>query len=192
MALQDDNEIMEAVQNGEVRRLSVLFERHHRALFHFFVHLTARKELSEDLVQEVFYRILKSRHTYRPGMPFASWMYQVARNAHIDHLRKKRNEAYSLDGGGASGEEVFPEPVEPTPHPEQSLQQRQEVELLRRAMAELPADKRELLVLSRFQNLKYEEIARILGVEVNTVKVRIFRAVRQLGAVYQTLAGERA
>lgn len=182
---------MEAVRDGDVRRLSVLFERHHRALFHFFVHLTARKELSEDLVQEVFFRILKSRHTYRPGMPFVSWMYQVARNAHIDQLRKKKNEAFSLDGDG-DDDSAFPEPVEPSPHPEQSLQQRQEVDLLRRAMAELPADKRELLVLSRFQNLKYEEIARILDVEVNTVKVRIFRAVRQLGVVYQTLAGERA
>ena len=179
---------MEAVRDGNVRLLASLFERHHRSLFNFFVHLTGRPELSEDLVQEVFYRLLKSRHTYRSDHSFTGWMYQVARNAHIDHLRKRRGEVLSID----NAEDRRPEPVEPAPHPEQRLQQSQEVALLRRAMESLPADKREILVLSRFQNLKYDEIARILDVEVNTVKVRVFRAVKQLGVAYQSLAGERA
>jgi RNA polymerase sigma-70 factor (ECF subfamily) len=75
---------------------------------------------------------------------------------------------------------------------EEALRKHQEVELLKRAMQKLPGDKREILVLSRFQDLKYEEIARILGCEIGAVKVRVYRAVRALGEMYQELAGERA
>jgi len=69
---------------------------------------------------------------------------------------------------------------------------RQSVALLRRALALLPEDKREVLVLSRFQNLRYEEIGRILDCEPGTVKVRVYRAVRQLEQIYNELAGEKA
>jgi len=67
-----------------------------------------------------------------------------------------------------------------------------EIGILKRAMAMLPLEKRELLVLSRYQNLKYEEIAQILGCDVGAVKVRVYRAVRALGQIYFELAGQRA
>lgn len=75
---------------------------------------------------------------------------------------------------------------------DENLKRKQEVALLKRAMARLPLEKRELLVLSRYQNLKYEEIAGILGCDIGAVKVRVYRAVRALGQIYFELAGERA
>ena len=75
---------------------------------------------------------------------------------------------------------------------EQRAEFGQSVALLRRALALLPEDKREVLVLSRFQNLRYEEIGRILDCEPGTVKVRVYRAVRQLEQIYNELAGEKA
>jgi len=79
------------VRDGDLGKLSFLFERYHRALFNFFLRSTGNRDLSEDLVQEVFLRILKYRHTFRPDSQFSAWMYHVARNAQIDHFRKHKH-----------------------------------------------------------------------------------------------------
>ena len=92
METQADHLVMLAVREGDVERIGVLFDRHHRMLFNFFLRLTANRGLSEDLVQEVFFRMLKYRHTYQAGTNFTAWMYQVARNAHLDQARKHRLE----------------------------------------------------------------------------------------------------
>ena len=85
-----DEEIMLQVRNGAGEILGVLFDRYQMPLFNFYTRLTANRAVSEDLVQEVFLRILKYRHTYTPGNSFRTWMYQIARNARADHLRKQR------------------------------------------------------------------------------------------------------
>src|SRR5580693_10003103 len=80
------------VRAGDVGKLEQLFHRHHRALFHYFLHLTSSRTTSEDLVQEVFYRILKYRHTYQPEASFRAWLFQVGRNAHLDHIGRNKGE----------------------------------------------------------------------------------------------------
>jgi RNA polymerase sigma-70 factor (ECF subfamily) len=75
---------------------------------------------------------------------------------------------------------------------DERLRKEQEMKLLQQALAALPEEKREVLVLSRYQNLKYQEIGQILGCEENAVKLRVFRAVRMLGQIYSGLAGEKA
>ena len=89
-----DNQMMEDVKTGKVEKLAVLFEKYHVQLFNFFLRLTGNRGVSEDLVQDVFMRILKYRKTYRGQSKFTVWMYQIARNAHIDHLRKKKGELF--------------------------------------------------------------------------------------------------
>jgi RNA polymerase sigma factor (sigma-70 family) len=132
-------------------------------------------------MQDVFFRILKYRDTYRPRTSFVAWMYQVARNAHIDSRRKHRSETAWTDDA--------PEPPSKERGPDELFHRQQEVRLVRRALAALPADKREVLLLSRYQNLKYEQIAQILGCEINTVKQRVFRAVKALSEKYEEIAG---
>jgi RNA polymerase sigma-70 factor (ECF subfamily) len=133
------------------------------------------------MMQDVFFRILKYRETYRPRTSFVAWMYQVARNAHIDARRKHRSET--------SWNEEALDPPSRERTPDELLGRQQEAVLVRRALAALPPDKREVLLLSRYQNLKYEQIGQILGCEVNTVKQRVFRAVRALSEKYEELAG---
>ena len=87
-----DEELMLQVREGIGEMLGVLFDRYQQPLFSFFVRLTGDRALSEDLVQDVFYRILRYRHTYKPGSAFRSWMYQVARNARQDSLHRQRPE----------------------------------------------------------------------------------------------------
>jgi RNA polymerase sigma factor (sigma-70 family) len=181
-----DHSIMLAVRDGDVERISVLFDRHNRALFNYFLRLTASPSLSEDLVQDVFFRMLKYRHTYLPGGSFTAWMYQVARNAHLDLSRKRRLEIVPDE------EPVWDEIASGEAGPHARLEHAQDIRLLRRALARLPLEKREILLLSRFQNLKYDEIAQILKCEIGAVKVRVYRAVRELGEIFNELSGEKA
>src|SRR6201997_3166520 len=122
---------MQEVRAGDVGKLEILFDRHNRALFRYFMHLTANRSASEDLVQEVFFRILKYRHTYQPETSFRAWLFQVGRNVYADYLGKRKPEvALADDASFASGE---------TPADRQ-VQERQETALVRRALAALPPE----------------------------------------------------
>jgi RNA polymerase sigma-70 factor (ECF subfamily) len=180
-----DNVLMQKVRDGDLAKMAVLFERHHRALFRYFLRLTGNRAFSEDLVQDVFFRMLKYRHSYRDGSPFTAWMYQVARNAHLDGAQKHKGETPWL-------EDHPEEPASTAPDPVEILGRRQDLGLLRRALAALPVEKREVLVLSRYQNLKYDQIAEILACDVGTVKVRVYRAIKALSQIFFELAGEKA
>lgn len=190
MLASADNEVMAEVRDGEVRKLAVLFERHHKPLFNFFSHMTGDRALSEDLVQDVFFRMLRYRHTFDPAHPFTAWMYRIARNAQTDLARKRRPEV-SMDHSFADDAPPL-EPVSSRPGVDEELGRAQETKMLRLALDRLPPDKREILILSRFQDLKYDEIAGILGCEIGAVKVRVYRATKALGELYFQLAGAKA
>jgi RNA polymerase sigma-70 factor (ECF subfamily) len=183
-----DEALMHKVRDGDVEALAALFERHHRALFNFFAQIAGARETAEDLVQDVFFRMLKYRHTYSTDGRFVAWMYQIARNAYTDHQRKRRFERPMPE----SPEHREIESVDPEPGVDWRLERAQDLALLKRAFERLPAEKREILALSRYQDLKYEDIAEILGCEVGAVKVRVFRAVRNLGDIFYRLSGRRA
>jgi RNA polymerase sigma factor (sigma-70 family) len=177
-----DDLVMQAVRDGRVEQLAVLFERHHIALFNFFLRLTGNRAASEDLVQDVFIRILKYRTTYHGEDRFAVWMYKIARNAHIDHLRKKKD-ALPLD-------DQLVEPAHPDAGPAERAERGAEAALVAKALDELSPKKKEILMLSRYQNLKYREIAELLDCPVGTVKGLVHRAVAELGDIYARLTQE--
>ena len=183
-----DNALMSAVAAGTVSKLAILFERHHRALYRYFISMTRDLQISEDLVQDVFFRILRYRATYDPRQSFTAWMYQIAKNANVDRIRQRRGETIEIDDLSVGNRE----PVSPGPDPETSAVREQDLKRVRQAMELLPPEKREILVFCRFQGMKYEEIAEVLGCGVGTVKVRVYRAMRALTEIYSTLAGEKA
>jgi len=179
--MADDEQLMVQVREGRVEMLAVLFERHHVRLFNFFLRLTADRPLSEDLTQELFLRILKYRHTFRGESKFSTWMYQIARNLHIDQLRSHRPEVPIDD--------LYEEKPSPQPGPAQYAESHQEADLLARALERLPLRKREVLLLSRFQNLKYQEVARLLECSVENVKALVHRSLKELRRHYLELQG---
>jgi RNA polymerase sigma-70 factor (ECF subfamily) len=181
-----DELLMLRLRDGEVEILGVLYERHRTPLFNFFVRLTGSCAASEDLVHDVFLCMLKYRHTFEAGNRFRSWMYQVARNAHFDSWRKRQHEV-TLESEAIDGNDAIPSP---DPAPDLKLRQNQEVTLLQTALAGLPLESREVLILSRFQNLKYEEIARILDCGVGAVKMRVHRALGELREKFSELTRE--
>ncbi len=176
-----DEQVMAQVRDGRVEMLALLFERHHIHLFNFFLRLSAERPLSEDLVQEVFMRILKYRLSFRGDSRFTTWMFQIGRNCFIDHWRARRPEV-SID-------DAWEQEPSPLPLPQDLAESEQEAELLSRALERLPLRKREVLRLSRFQGLKYEEIAGLLACSVQSVKVQVHRALHELRRHYLGLQG---
>lgn len=179
-----DNHLMEQVRDGNVEKLAILFERYHVMLYNFFLRLTGNRSISEDLVQDVFIRILKYRSSYQGQHKFTIWLYKIARNTHIDYLRKRKNEV-------SPGEE-WDEAVSQEPSPPEKVEQAQEIARISQALAKLPLKKREVLILSRFQNLKYKEIAELFDCRIGTVKVLVHRAIIELGKAYFELSGGMA
>lgn len=173
------------VKAGDLNRMGLLFERYHRELFGFLYHMSSNANASEDMVQTVFYRMLKYRHTFTGEGTFRAWMYHLARNVLIDSVKQNKRSAQHYDvadyaeriGGGTLADEP--------------MQKAEEAATLRDALARLNPDHREILVLSRYQELKYEEIARILNTTEGAVKVRVHRALSELKKIYFTIEQER-
>jgi RNA polymerase sigma-70 factor (ECF subfamily) len=175
-AAPEDSQLMGRVREGDVALLGELFERHHQRLFHFFLRLARSRSAAEDLVQEVFVRMLKYRHTFRAESEFVPWMFTLARNAATDLYRARPKELPESPDA--------PEPQADLPHPIAALERSEQEAKLRRALGLLSAANRELLLMARFSELKYEQIAGILGVSEGAVKVRVHRAMKELKAAF--------
>ena len=174
-----DETLMHAVRNGDIAKLGVLFERYHRPLFEFLARMTGNPAAAEDLVQDVFVRVLKYRATWRDEGRFETWLFRIARNARADYFRSRSTDA-TID--------------EAADHPSRAplaidtLARHREVARLQRALMLLREDKRELIVLARYRGMTLEAIADLLGIEVGTVKVRMHRAVKELRDIFLRLS----
>jgi RNA polymerase sigma-70 factor (ECF subfamily) len=167
--------IMNRVKAGNLAELSELFERYNVRIYNFMLKLTFDRSLSQDLTQNLFYRIIKYRHTFKDEFTFKSWIYQLARNIHADHCKKnkKYTEQYTqveeydeniIDQNAAFSEDEFAR--------------------LDQALSRLKPEQKEIIVLSRFQGLKYSEISVIQNQSVPAIKVQVHRAIKQLRYFY--------
>lgn len=171
-----DEKLMSLVKKGKLDALSELFERYHVKLFNFFLRLTQDASLSEDLVQNVFERIIKYRQSYRGDASFKAWMYQIARNVRIDHYRLNR---VKIDDAVQPGQLNL---ATGTHHEE--MEKRERNQELEKAIMRLQPEYREVLLLGWFEKMSYAEVAEIMGLTVSNVKVRIHRAIKQLRSHY--------
>lgn len=171
-----DELIMEAVKRGELQQATLLFERYHKRIFNFLARMTMDRDLAEDLTQNVFLRIIKYRTSYRDGNRFQSWIYQVARNVFSDHYQAHKNRFSDF----VDVEKISDHMADREEGEEQDEKER----LLHRSMAKLSEEQRELLVLTRFQHMKYEEVAAIMDTTVANIKVKVHRAIIKLREYY--------
>ena len=181
---RSDHALMLAVRDGDLDALGELFERHHGPLFGFLVKHTGDRTAAEDIGQTVFQRMLKYRHTYRDDGSFTAWMYHLARRCAADHFRKASAAPRATDPADLN------EHADDTPHAAQSATTRDDHALLQTALARLDRDDREVLLLARFQELSFAEIAGILECSVGAAKVRAHRALHELRDIYFRLQKE--
>lgn len=171
------------VKTGDVEKLGLIYQRYSRRLFGFFFRMTTDAATSEDLVQNVFMRMLKYAHSYSETGNFEAWVFHLSRNVHKDHLRK--NKRYSWQEDMNSWENH----LQDTGNREQAIQKTDQLNNLGRVLDALPPDKKELIELTRFQKLKYSEVAELLGITESAVKVRVHRILKELKEMYLKLDG---
>lgn len=129
--------------------------------------------VSEDLTQDVFLKVIKYRTSYKNGN-FAAWIYTIARNIFSNHYQKTKKERSNIiDDDKLEANET---------HVSESRQE--ELDHLQKALLQLSNSDRELIVMHRFQEIRYEQIAQIVGSNENAVKVKVHRALKKLKEVY--------
>jgi len=171
---------MSKVKDGDLDKLGLLFERYKKPLFGFFYGMNKDAALCEDLVQNVFLRILKYRYLFRGDGDFKTWIFHIARNVNHDHFRKiKWKWKDDLD--------LWKDRLSNHENRDTEFRQEEEMQMLSMALERLPEDKREILLLSKYQDKKYREIGDILGCTEGAVKVKVFRALQELKEVYKKL-----
>jgi RNA polymerase sigma factor (sigma-70 family) len=166
------------VQEGDLDQLGLLFERYNRVLFAFFYGQNRNAMQSEDLVQNVFMRVLQYRHRFRGDGEFKAWLFHIARNVHYDHFRKKqRRRTEQID---AWQDKV----IDPNANRPQEMIRQEELTRLRLTLQRLPEKHRQVLEMSKLQGMAYSDIATVLNCTEGAVKVKVFRALQALKKAY--------
>ena len=166
------------VKSGEIDKLGLLYERYKKKLLGFFFNMNHDLEASEDLVQNVFVRILKYKHTFTGRGKFSTWMFHLARNMYYDQYKKNKKSSKNVDVESVSHKLMHDNTVDEQMHQsEQHLQ-------LKKALQQLHPEKRELIILSRYQELKSYEIAEIVGISEGAVRVKIHRILKELKEIF--------
>jgi RNA polymerase sigma factor (sigma-70 family) len=182
MQAVSDEQLIRWVAEGDASCLGTLFERHHRGVYRYCLQMTRSSAMSEDLVQEVFLRLLKRASSFRAEGSCKAWIFNIARNVTFDYLRKA-DPATTSDSSEESDELIDHRSSEQVAAAHQNLQ------LVERALAEIPAAAREVIWLGRFIFDDYEDLARALGCTASAARVRMHRAMQSLNSTFTRLNG---
>lgn len=169
----DDSALMLRYADGDVEAFERLYRRHNDALYRYLLHRCRRRDVAEDLFQEVWGKVIGARSRYRPTAKFSTYLYRIAHNCFVDHWRRSRHEQQIVDidpdtqpdGDGAAAAEA-----------ERGLARRR----LERALADLPDEQRDAFLLAEEAQLSLDDIALVTGVKRETAKSRLRYAVRKL------------
>ncbi len=165
---------MQKAKAGELKCISILFDRYNVRLYNFFFQQTRDKGQSEDLTQNVFERIIKYRENYTEKKNFAAWIYAIARNVHMDIYRKKR---FDLPGNDKV--------LSIADIPDETLTTEEiHSERLKIAMAQLNQDEQQLIWMTRFEKMKYAEVATVFNCSEGAIKAKIHRTMKNLKEVF--------
>jgi RNA polymerase sigma-70 factor (ECF subfamily) len=175
----DDIELMSLVIDGDIDKAGLLYEKYKRRLYAYFFKLTGGDiQASEDLVHTVFYRLIRYKTSFTGKGSFASWLFRIAHNAGIDYnTQLRRSNTYKLES----------QLVKADLDEQNELEKNEQYATLSNAMTRLKQEEREILILGKIDCLRYRDIAEILGTTESNVKIKIFRALNRLKAIYEKL-----
>ncbi len=183
MTTPDDSELVALARQGERRAFAELVRRHQDRVFRFVLRMVGSRDEAMDLTQDTFMKVHQALPAWRPQAQFRTWLFQIARNAALDLLRRRGlAEFVPIDDALAVADRA--------PSPEERFDTNQRLRLLEHALGQLPADHREVLLLREIEDMSYAEIAVALDVAEGTVKSRIARARAALIDLYRRNTGE--
>lgn len=180
-----DQEVVQRARDGVEAAYRELIRRYQRPVFSLIYRMVRDRELAEDLAQETFVKVLNAIDRYRPEFKFSSWVFKIANNSAIDHLRKKELDTLSLEGGPDA---TTPDRLEATAlqigdsgeSPLEELEARELGSAIETAIGKLRPEYKTCIILRHVEGRPYDEIAEILGLPLGTVKTYIHRARAEL------------
>jgi len=181
-ALEPDAQLMLRVKQGDASSFTLLLVRHRTPLVHYLYRLVQNQAIAEELAQEVFLRVYKARANYEPSARFTTWLYRIATHLALNYLRDGRKER----SGESLDEETAGLPLRQLPDRrptiEQDLLEEARREQIRAAVAALPPKQRAAVLMHKYLELEYAQIARVLNCSESAVKSLLFRAYEKLRA----------
>jgi RNA polymerase sigma factor (sigma-70 family) len=170
-----DQELVDLVRAGDFSPASELYDRYSRPIYNHAYRFVRSRETAEDITQEVFIKMMKHAAQFRAGARLLTWLLAITANCCRDYLRKARTTPTTR------GEEIPESLPAPDEHsPERHLERNEAEKRIQQALTRLNDDQREAILLSRYQDLTYAEIALISGCSEGAVKTRVFRAMQML------------
>jgi len=167
------------VKDGDLDKLALLYERYKKKLFGYFYKMTRCTSTCEDMVQVVFMKILKSKHGFTGQGEFSMWLFTIARNVGYDNFRKNKQQFDDIN--------EYENTIGSQSNVEHEAEKNEELSLLEKSLDMLESTDKEVLILSRFDNLKYKQIAKIFEVSEGAIKMKVRRALIQLKRNYEKL-----
>src|SRR6476660_3719173 len=181
-ALDYDAELMLRVKDGDSPSFGVLLEKHRSAVVHFLYRMVQNYAVAEELAQEVFLRVYRARGTYEPTAKFTTWLFRIATHLALNALRDNRNERLQDrlddDGSDMQARQVS----DSRPSVEQRMVFQAKLAEVRRAIALLPEKQRAAVLMHKYEEMEYSQIAKVLNCSESAVKSLLFRAYEALRA----------
>ena len=183
MTREQELAVIRRVQRGDANAFEYLVAAYEKNVYNLALRMTGSPEDAEAVAQEAVLKAYSSLDSFRGDSKFSVWLYRIVSNVCLDFLRRqKKRQSFSLSMEDDDGEETELELPDLSRLPEEELEKKLTRDAVRRGLAQLPEDARQILLLREIQGLSYEEIGETLGLEPGTVKSRIFRARKKLCA----------
>jgi len=181
--VDEDSAIMLQVRAGDDAAFNTLVEKYHRPIIHFMFRMVHNQAIAEELAQEVFLRVYRSRETYRAEARFSTWLYRIATNLGVNHARDTRQErnahtVYLDEQDSETG--TTPDVADARPNIEHDLVAGERLQAIRQQIMALPERQRSAVLMHKYQGLDYKQIGEVLKLSESATKSLLFRA-------YQTL-----
>ncbi len=175
----DELKVIERVLNGDTDAFGILVKRYEKQIVNYVFRMIGNYQDALELSQEVFLKAYLALKSYKSEYSFSTWLYKIARNRTIDFIRKKKLNTVSIEGKGDE-DGLKPQYEDSGLRPDEVYEKKRRAVLVEKAVAKLPEEYREVIIMYHVDGLKYEEISDILGLPIGTVKNRIFRARKML------------
>lgn len=177
-----DEELMRRTQNGDRGAFSLLYERYNGAVLSYLYRMLGNLEDVESIGQEAFLRAYKFAPTYKYPAKFSTWLFTISRNLAINHARRrKRSPIRNITELKLDGVEMSGDPYQVAAKVTDDVEQQEEIARVLKAMDDLPADQKEVIVLGVFQDMSYAQMEQITGTKAVTLRSRMFHGLKKLG-----------
>ena len=177
-----DTELMLRVKEGDGASFAILLDKHRSPVVHFLFRMVQNQAVAEELAQEVFLRVYRSRATYEPTARFTTWLFRIATHLALNALRDGKNERLQERLDDDTGQMPVRQVSDRKPSVEQSMVHQAKMEEIRRAIAALPEKQRAAVLMHKYEEMEYSQIAKVLGCSESAVKSLLFRAYETLRA----------